>query len=296
MENVLTLITAEDALDNALIAAAREAIAGLGGETATPHWLSAGEALDIPFEGADPDKAAGAVQGALKEAPVDLCCGPSEGRRKKLLVADMDSTIITTETLDELAGRAGKKAETTALTERAMRGEIEFKEALRQRVAMLAGLAETALEETLAAITLSPGAGTLVRTMAQDGAHTILVSGGFRDFTGPVAAMAGFSEDKSNTFESTDGRLTGRVIDPIVDKNAKLQTLTRLAEEKAIPLSATLAIGDGANDVPMIEAAGLGIAYKPKSVAKNAADAVIEHTDLRAALFMQGYRRDEFVP
>jgi len=294
VKNVLTLIAPAGALDDALLAATTEAITKLGGDTGTPDWLSSGQACDISFEGIAPIKAEQAVSKALGSAPVDLLAQVAQGRRKRLLVADMDSTIITTETLDELAGRAGRKAETAAITERAMRGEIEFQEALRQRVAMLAGLEKTALAETLAGIKLSDGAATLVRTMAQHGAHTVLVSGGFRDFTGPVAALAGFADDRSNRFEIADGRLTGRVLEPIQDSHAKLETLTGLADEKGIPLSATLAIGDGANDAPMIKAAGLGVAYKGKPVARDAADAVIDHTDLTAALFMQGYRLDEF--
>jgi len=297
VKNVLTLIAPIGTLNDAMIATAAVAISGIGAEVGPPDWLSPGEACDIPFEGAAPDKAEQAVREALG-ATVDILAQAAEGRRKRLLVADMDSTIITTETLDELAGRAGRKAETAAITERAMQGEIDFKDALRQRVAMLAGLEEAALADTLAGIRLSHGAATLVRTMAQNGAHTVLISGGFRDFTGPVAAMAGFAENRSNRFEIADGRLTGRVLEPIIDSQAKLETLTGLAAEKGIPLSATLAIGDGANDVAMIEAAGLGIAYKGKPVARDAArnarGAVIDHTDLSAALFMQGYRLDEF--
>lgn len=293
MKNVLTLIAPENTLDDACVATAMEAITGMGGETETPDWLSAGEAVDIAFEGADATKAEQAVLGVLSGG-VDLLAQAAEGRRKRLLVADMDATIITTETLDELAGRAGRQKETAAITERAMRGEIEFSDALRQRVAMLAGLTREALAETLAAITLTAGAKTLVRTMATHGAHTVLVSGGFENFTAPVAALAGFAENKGNRFEIADGRLTGRVLEPILGSQAKLKTLTGLAEERNIPLSATLAIGDGANDVPVIEAAGLGIAYHGKPVAREAARAVINHTDLTAALFMQGYRREDF--
>lgn len=290
MKNVLTLIAPAGSLNDAHMFAALEAINNSGGKTATPDWLSPGQALDIPFEGENVEQA---VRDALAGAPVDYLAQVAQGRRKKLLVADMDATIITTETLDELAGRAGKKSETAAITELAMRGDIEFQEALRQRVAMLAGLEVAALAETLDGITLTPGAEALVRTMAENGAHTVLVSGGFNDFAGPVAALAGFAQAKSNRFEIADGRLTGRVLEPIVDGLAKLQTLTGLAEEKDIPLSATLAIGDGANDVAMIKAAGLGLAYKGKPAAKDAANATIEHTDLRAALFMQGYRKNE---
>ena len=206
----------------------------------------------------------------------------------------MDCTIITTETLDELAERAGRKEDTAAITERAMRGEIDFAEALKERVAMLEGLEQGALEVTLAAVALSPGAETLVRTMAGNGVHTVLVSGGFGFFTEPVAAMAGFDETRSNRFEIADGRLTGRVIEPILGPEAKLETLTGLSAERQISLARTLAIGDGANDAPMIRAAGLGIAYRGKPVAREAARARIEACGLTAALYMQGYRRDEF--
>lgn len=225
---------------------------------------------------------------------MDLLAQPAAGRRKTLLVADMDCTIITTETLDELAARAGRKEDTAAITERAMRGEIDFAEALKERVAMLEGLEEGALEETLAAVALSPGAETLVRTMAGNGAHTVLVSGGFGFFTERVAAMAGFDETRSNRFEIADGRLTGRVIEPILGPEAKLEALTGLSAERQIPLARTLAIGDGANDAPMIRAAGLGVAYRGKPVAREASRARIEVCGLTAALYMQGYRRDEF--
>jgi phosphoserine phosphatase len=240
------------------------------------------------------EAAAKAVREALGAAPVDLTAQTIGGRRKRLLVADMDSTIVTTETLDELAAKAGKKDQTAAITERAMLGEIGFPEALRERVAMLAGLDEQALAETLAAVELTPGAETLVRTMTRDGAHTVLVSGGAGYFAERVAKMTGFHDFRGNHFETADGRLTGRVIEPILDKDAKYRTLTEFAQQRQIPLAETLAIGDGANDVPMIKAAGLGVAYQGKPVAKSAANAVIDHTDLRAALFMQGYRSGEF--
>ena len=242
----------------------------MGVEAGEADWLSPGEACDIPFSGANPQAAETAVREALSGAAVDLLAQPATGRRKSLLVADMDCTIITTATLDELAARAGRKEDTAAITERAMRGEIDFAEALKERVAMLEGLEQGALEVTLAAVALSPGAETLVRT------------------------MAGFDETRSNRFEIADGRLTGRVIEPILGPEAKLETLTGLSAERQIPLARTLAIGDGANDAPMIRAAGLGIAYRGKPVAREAARARIEACGLTAALYMQGYRRDEF--
>ena len=294
METVLTLIGPAGSLNGTIVDSARAALGGLGVEAGEPDWLSPGEACDIPYSGADPQAAETAVREALSGAAVDLLAQPAAGRRKSLLVADMDCTIITTETLDELAARAGHKEDTVAITERAMRGEIDFAEALKERVAMLVGLEEGALEETLAEVSLTPGAETLVRTMAGNGAHTVLVSGGFGFVTERVAAMAGFDETRSNRFEIADGRLTGRVIEPILGPEAKLESLTGLSAERKIPLARTLAIGDGANDAPMIRAAGLGVAYRGKPIAREAARARIEACGLTAALYMQGYRRDEF--
>lgn len=294
METVLTLIAPAGGLDETIVASVAKALKVMGVEAGEPDWLSPGEACDIPFSGADPQAVETAVREALSGAAVDLLAQPAAGRRKTLLVADMDCTIITTETLDELAARAGRKEDTAAITERAMRGEIDFAEALKERVAMLEGLEEGALEETLAAVALSPGAETLVRTMAGNGAHTVLVSGGFGFFTERVAAMAGFDETRSNRFEIADGRLTGRVLEPILGPEAKLEALTGLSAERQIPLARTLAIGDGANDAPMIRAAGLGVAYRGKPVAREASRARIEVCGLTAALYMQGYRRDEF--
>ena len=294
METVLTLIAPAGGLDETIVASVAKALKVMGVEAGEADWLSPGEACDIPFSGTDPQAVETAVREALSGAAVDLLAQPAAGRRKSLLVADMDCTIITTETLDELAARASRKEDTAAITERAMWGEIDFAEALKERVAMLEGLEQGALEATLAAVALSPGAETLVRTMAGNGVHTVLVSGGFGFFTEPVAAMAGFDETRSNRFEIADGRLTGRVIEPILGPEAKLETLTGLSAERQIPLAQTLAIGDGANDAPMIRAAGLGIAYRGKPVAREAARARIEACGLTAALYMQGYRRDEF--
>ena len=208
METVLTLIAPAGGLDETIVASVAKALKVMGVEAGEADWLSPGEACDIPFSGTDPQAAETAVREALSGAVVDLLAQPAAGRRKSLLVADMDCTIITTETLDELAARAGRKEDTAAITERAMQGEIDFAEALKERVAMLEGLEQGALEATLAAVALSPGAETLVRTMAGNGVHTVLVSGGFGFFTEPVAAMAGFDETRSNRFEIADGRLT----------------------------------------------------------------------------------------
>ncbi len=290
VETVLALIALAGGLDETIVASVAKALKVMGVEAGEADWLSPGEACDIPFSGANPQAAETTVREALSGAAVDLLAQPAAGRRKSLLVADMDCTIIITKTLDELAARAGRKEDTAAITERAMQGEIDFAEALKERVAMLEGLEQGALEVTLAAVALSPGAETLVRTMAGNGVHTVLVSGGV---TEPVAAMTGFDETRSNRFEIADGRLTGRVIEPILGPEAKLETLTGLSAERQISLARTLAIGDGANDAPMIRAAGLGIAYRGKPVAREAAQARIEACGLTAALYMQEYRRDE---
>ena len=213
-------------------------------------------------------------------------------RRKALIIADMDSTMITCECIDELADYAGLKTEVAAVTEAAMRGELDFEAALDARVALLKGMDAGVIDRCRAErVRLTPGARTLVGTMAAHGAHSILISGGFTAFARPVAAEIGFAEVRANTLEIADGKLTGTVARPIVDAAAKRTAL--LAAGIALP--ATLAVGDGANDIPMLEAAGLGIAYHAKPKASAAADAAIRHGDLTVLLRAQGYRRGDWV-
>ncbi len=233
------------------------------------------------------------IGAVLSNADVGLT--PVAERRKKLLVCDMDSTIIGQECLDELADFAGLKAEVAAITERAMRGELDFEGALKTRVAMLQGLETEAINRCYAErISLNPGATELVATMRANGARCLLVSGGFTAFTGPVAAAAGFDEHHSNTL-IIDGnnRLTGEVAEPVLGREAKLERLLKTAKGLGLSAPDALAIGDGANDLAMIEAAGLGLAYRAKPVVAQAADAAIQQTDLRTALFFQGYSGDE---
>jgi phosphoserine phosphatase len=221
---------------------------------------------------------------------------PLAGRRKRLLVADMDSTIINVECLDELADFAGLKAEIAAITERAMRGELEFEGALRERVGRLKGLASSALQQTYdERVRLNPGARTLVKTMAANGARCVLVSGGFTFFTSRIAEAAGFHANRANTLLEAAGALSGQVGEPILGREAKLAALTEEAASLGVPLAETLAIGDGANDLAMIEAAGLGVAYRAKPVVAARADAKVDHADLTAVLYFQGYSADEFV-
>ena len=207
----------------------------------------------------------------------------------------MDSTIVTTETLDELAGEVGLKDRVAAITARSMNGEMDFRDALRERVTMLAGLGESAFALILERTALTPGARSLVRTMAANGAHTVLVSGGFRHFTTPIAARVGFHEDVANALDVRDGALSGRLVEPILDSDGKLTTLRRVAGERGLTPADALAVGDGANDLAMLRAAGLGIAFHARPIVRDAVAERIDHADLTALLFLQGYRRRDFV-
>ena len=252
-------------------------------------------AADWLIEASSRDGVLEAVVAALAGQEIDLCLQPAAGRRKRLLVADMDSTIVSCECLDELADFAGVKAGVAAVTERAMRGELAFEPALRERVARLKGLPVEAIDRCREErVRLNPGARTLVRTMTAHGAKAILVSGGFESFTGPVAALAGFDAHQGNRLLSADGRLTGGVGEPIVGREAKLAALQAAAGEFGLSLDETLAVGDGANDLAMIEAAGLGVAYHAKPIVAERADARVDFGDLTSLLYFQGYRAGEF--
>lgn len=221
---------------------------------------------------------------------------PVDGRRKQLLIADMDSTIISVECIDELADFAAVKAEVAAITERAMRGELDFEAALDARVALVKGLPESALAECYAErVRLNPGARTLVRTMAALGAETALVSGGFTYFTARVAAEAGFARNQANTLLIEDGKLTGKAARPILGRAAKLTALEAMCKERGITVSDAIAVGDGANDLDMVRAAGLGVAYHAKPALAAEADARLEHSDLTALLALQGIAASEWV-
>ena len=289
---VLNVIAPEaDALAGPLRAIAAEHGAAAG-EVA---WLSADRAFDLPF--LDNPQAVLATARALRAGlPADINVLPAENRRKRLLIADMESTIIDCEALDELADFAGLRERIAAITERAMRGELEFEPALRERVALLNGLPVDLLERVYSErMHLNPGARELVATMRAHGAYTMLVSGGFDFFVERVAEACGFDAWQSNALVIENDKLTGNVPEPILGCDAKRFALEETAKGRNIALSDTVAIGDGANDVAMIERAGLGIAYHPKPVLGEAADAVIAHSDLKSALYLQGYRDEEIV-
>lgn len=237
-----------------------------------------------------------AVKAELADLPVDFAIQSAENRRKRLLIADMDSTIINVECLDELADFAGVKAQVSEITERAMRGELAFEGALRERVGMLKGLGVEALQSCYdQRVQLNPGARALVVTMAQNGARCALVSGGFTFFTSRVAEAAGFHLNRANTLIELDGVLTGHVGDPILGKEAKLAALNEETAALGLTPADALAVGDGANDLAMIEAAGLGVAYRAKPIVAAQADAKVDHTDLTTLLYFQGYKIEEFV-
>jgi phosphoserine phosphatase len=296
MELVLTLVAPPNA--GAFAVNLREVFASVGARGKESRKLDAGDgaATDVILEAEDLAAVRAALTVPMADQKLDWCVQPLEGRKKRLLVADMDSTIINVECLDELADFAGLKAEISAITERAMRGELAFEGALRERVAMLKGLPAAALQAAYdERVRLNPGARTLVRTMAANNARCVLVSGGFSFFTARVAQAALFHAHRGNTLVEADGRLTGEVAEPILGREAKLAALKAEAAARQLPMSATLAIGDGANDLAMIEAAGLGVAYRAKPIVAAQADARIEHTDLTSLLYFQGYSAEAFV-
>ena len=298
MSLVATLICnpANPALDSTVVDGARAILPSAG----APQWLFDEVAVDIPFEGQIPAEGLHAIESQLREArgdlPIDIVVQPRAFRRKKLFLADMDSTMIGQECIDELADFAGLKAHVADITERAMRGEIEFEPALRERVALLKGLPVGVVDEVLARrITPTPGGRELVMTMRAHGAWTCLISGGFTLFTNAVAAMLGFQENRANELIVRDGKLAGEVTEPIIGRAAKLATLIELTESFDLDDIDTLVAGDGANDLGMIQHAGLGVAYHAKPAVSAAAAARIDHGDLTALLYAQGFRRDEFV-
>jgi phosphoserine phosphatase len=294
MSLVATLIChpANPALDSTVVDGALAVLPSPG----TAQWLFEQVAVDIPFAGSDDIRV---IERRLREArgdlPIDIVVQPQAVRRKKLFLADMDSTMIGQECVDELADFADIKPHVAAITERAMRGEIAFEPALRERVALLKGLPVAVIDEVLKTrITPTPGGRELVATMRAHGAYTCLISGGFTLFTRAVAATIGFQENRANELKVQDGKLTGEVAEPILGRAAKLATLIELREAFDLDNLDTLVVGDGANDLGMIEQAGLGVAYHAKPAVAAVAAARIDHGDLTALLYAQGYRREEF--
>ena len=287
-----TLIAA-DALNEGDVSALADRLAASGASSVSRHWIEPGSACDLGFEG-DPLAARTVLEGAVSS--IDVIVQKTAESRRRLIVADMDSTMITVECIDELADYAGIKPQIAEVTERAMRGELDFEAALRSRVALLKGLPESAIEQCLAErVRIMPGARELVGTIRANGGHAVLVSGGFTRFTAPVAAEIGFDRAVSNTLGIVDGFLDGTVTGEIVGATAKKDTLAATLAAKGWQVAEALAVGDGANDIPMIEVAGLGVAYHAKPKTAAAADGCVRHGDLTTILYAMGYSRADWV-
>lgn len=289
MPSVLTLIAAPD------FTGLSDLVTGLQSQlaiTQEPRWLLEGRAVDLTCL-AEHD---GHIRGAVADLPIDYAIQPDENRRKRLLIADMDSTMIGQECIDELAAEVGLKEKVAAITAAAMRGEIEFDPALRERVALLKGLPEDVVDEVIKnRITLTPGGTALVKTMQKHGAYAALVSGGFTAFTSRIAGRIGFNENRANVLNVEDGKLSGTVSEPILGREAKIEALEEISERLGTTPSNAIAVGDGANDLGMIGLAGLGVAIHAKPAVAAEADVCIKHNDLSALLFLQGYAKHEWV-
>ncbi len=287
---VATLLTAPATprLDVATVESVRDAWGG-----GAISWLDRGIAAEFPLDRIPDNR--WEVWESLQGLGIDLAVQKAPGRRKKMLIADMDSTMIGQECIDELAACAGVGPRVAEITARAMNGELDFEGALRKRVGLLKGLPESTIAKVLAErITCAPGGRALVATMKAKGGHTVLVSGGFTAFTGPVAARLGFDETRANTLLIENGRLTGRVAEPILGREAKVAALREVASRLGIGLEEVLAVGDGANDLGMLHLAGMGVALHAKPSVADECELRVNHGDLTALLYLQGYARDDF--
>ncbi len=291
MTHILTLIASDTPLSIAHLERAEKFMEDKGiGLNGKPTWLNPHRAADLPIQNAVTMEQMFALRTVFESDHIDVLCVPAANRKKKLLLADMDATIVTTETLDELAAKAGIKDKIAAITTRAMNGELDFHEALKERVGLLKDLPVSALEETLEETLFCDGAETLVKTMGENGATCVLVSGGFTFFTNAVAARTGFHHNHGNTLNHDGKVLSGTVGEPILDKNAKRAFLEQYRTSLNLAPEDTMAIGDGANDLPMLLAAGLGIGYRPKPVLAENLLNVLKYSDLTGALYAQGYK------
>jgi phosphoserine phosphatase len=271
---------------------AQAALEGVGATADTPNWLQAGKAAEVPFDAVNP----GRLRSILTFEGLDWAITFLGKRRKAVFVADMDSTMIEIETLDTLATELGLGEAIAEITRRSMNGELDFAAALRERVAMLAGYpAEQAMQTVMDRVTYTPGGKVAVSTMRAYGAYCALVSGGFTFTTETVYAELGFHEHRANVLEVADGTLTGKVAEPIVARDTKLITVRELCVKQGVELEDACTVGDGANDLDMLRATGLGVAYYGKPVVRAEASFRIDHTDLSTLLFYQGYSRDEFI-
>jgi phosphoserine phosphatase len=295
MQNILTLIAAPHnaVLTPKLTNAVRDALAMARGRVGPPDWLDPGIACDIPFDNVDVREAEKVTRVALRNAPVDVIALPATAnRRKKALVADMESTIIRNEMLDELAFLADIGEQVAEITRKAMNGELDFYDAIRERVSLLKGQPATLLDDAAKRIKLMPGAQALIATLKSHDVHCALVSGGFDYYTGPIAEQLGFDEQQANHMILENDAIAG-IREPILGREAKLEALQRVASARGITLSDCITVGDGANDLAMLDAAGMGVAYHAKPKVQEQVRINIRHGDLTALLYLQGYRADE---
>jgi len=298
MQNIVTLIvnTSKQILDERIINKAFMAIEKKGGAVSNLSWLAKDEACDIFFDDIKPQEAYDIIRQKLDGIEVDIVVQENNMRKKKMLISDMDSTIIQQECIDEIADKLNLKNKVAAITERAMNGELDFSQSLRERVGLLGGLDANKLDDVYKNnIEIMPGAETLVRTMKKHGAYCLLVSGGFTFFTDKIAGRLGFDENRANILEINDGKLTGKVVEPILDKDSKLEALEEVASKLSIRKSDAIAVGDGANDLPMLKNAGVGVAYYAKESVQEQVACRINYSDLTALLYIQGYKKEEFV-
>ncbi|MBL8832694.1 MAG: phosphoserine phosphatase SerB [Rhodospirillales bacterium] len=292
---VLTADPAAPVLDDSKLAALRASLAPEFGEAKAPVWLAPGVAAELHLAGGEAQRIADFARAGLAGLPVDVNVVPLQGRAKRLLVADMESTLIENEMLDDIAHLLGIGERVSAITRRAMNGELDFRAALAERVGLLKGQHVSILERAAAGIKAIPGGATLAATMKANGALTAIVSGGFTFFTARVRDALDFDRDYSNVLEIAGEHLAGTVAEPVLGREAKLATLEKLAAERDLPLDATISVGDGANDLAMLGAAGFGVAFRAKPAVAAQARLRIEHCDLTGLLYLQGYSRDRFV-
>ena len=292
---VLTADPAAPILDDSKLAALRASLAPEFGEAGAPAWLAPGIAAELFPRTGDPARIAELARAALGPLPVDVNLVAAQGRMKRLLVADMESTLIENEMLDDIAHLLGIGERVSTITRRAMNGELDFRAALAERVGLLKGQHISILERAATGIKMIPGGATLAATMKANGALAAIVSGGFTFFTNRVRDALGFDRDYSNVLEIAGEHLAGTVAEPVLGREAKLATLEKLAAERDVALESTLAVGDGANDLAMLGAAGFGVAFRAKPAVAREARLRIEHCDLTGLLYLQGYSRDRFV-
>jgi phosphoserine phosphatase len=292
---VLTANPADPVLDDNRLADLAASLGAEFGVRAPPEWLAPGVAAEIALTGGDFARIAEMARAELGDTRADANVVPAEGRAKRLLVADMESTLIENEMLDDIAHLLGIGERVATITRRAMNGELDFRAALAERVGLLKGQHVSILERAAAGIRVVPGATTLAATMKANGAYTAIVSGGFTFFTARVRQALGFDSDRSNVLEIAGEHLAGTVAEPVLGREAKLEALRRLAAERDLDLSATIAVGDGANDLAMLGKAGMGVAFRAKPAVAAQAAIRIEHCDLTGLLYLQGYPRDRFV-